>query len=75
MEYDKLPTRGKVTSDGDEARECDCGGRCYVFYDEGKRYHVECENCGTVATYKTVSLDAAIKAWNCWTTIKPEYIT
>ena len=64
MEYDKLPSRGKATVDGEETRKCGCGGRCYVFYDEERRYRVECENCGTVVNYKTHSLDMAIKLWN-----------
>ena len=66
MIYDKLPTRGKETSDGERTKKhgASCGGRCYVFYDEDRVYHVECENCGMLVTYKTTSLDMAIKIWN-----------
>lgn len=66
MNYDELPSRGKVTSDGEKTKNhgISCGGRCYVFYDESKQYHVECENCGTIVTFKTNSLDWAIKIWN-----------
>jgi transcription elongation factor Elf1 len=66
MNYDKLPTRGKETSDGVKTKKhgITCGGRCYVFYDEDREYHVECENCGTIVTYRTTSLDRAIKIWN-----------
>lgn len=66
MNYDKLPMQGKVTSDGEEAKKhgISCGGRCYVFYDEDRQYHVECEHCGTLVTYKARSLDLAIKIWN-----------
>ena len=66
MNYDKLPTRGKETSDGEKTKKhgISCGGRCYVFYDEDCKYHVECENCGTLVSFKTISLDMAIKLWN-----------
>jgi len=66
MNYDKLPTRGKEASDGVRTKKhgTTCGGRCYVFYDEARTYHVECEKCGTIVTYKTTSLDMAIKIWN-----------
>jgi hypothetical protein len=66
VNYDKLPSRGKITSDGEETKRhgTSCGGRCYVFYDEDRQYHVECENCGTIVTFKTTSLDMAIKIWN-----------
>ena len=64
MNYNELPSRGKSTSDGEKTRDCHCGGRCYVFYDESERYHVECERCGEVAKYKTNSADKAIKVWN-----------
>lgn len=66
MNYDKLPMRGKVTSDGEKTKKhgISCGGRCYVFYDENEQYHVECENCGTLVNYKARSLDLAIKRWN-----------
>lgn len=64
IKYDKLPERGKVTSDGEHTRKCHCGGRCYVFYDEAREYRVECENCGTIVRYKAGSQDRAIKLWN-----------
>ena len=64
MNYDQLPSRGKVTSDGEYTKPCWCSGRCYVFYDENENYHVECENCGVVVRYKTNSADWAIKMWN-----------
>jgi len=66
MIYEKLPSRGKVTSDGEKTKNhySECGGRCYVFYDENKQYHVECEKCGTVAIYSAPSMDFAIKMWN-----------
>ena len=66
MNYNELPSRGKLTSDGEETKKhgISCGGRCYVFYDENQQYHVECENCGTIVTFKTISLDYAIKLWN-----------
>jgi len=64
--YDELPSRGKITSDGEKIanHHGQYGGRCYMFYDEKGRYRVECEECGTVARFKTSSLDLAIKTWN-----------
>jgi len=62
--YEELSSRGKIASDGEETRKCNCGGRCYVFYDEDRQYHVECENCGTIVAFKTKSQDWAIKIWN-----------
>jgi hypothetical protein len=67
INYDELPTRGKVSSDGEQTKKHGnsvCGGRCYVFYDENKTYRVNCEKCGTLVTYKARSLDWAIKIWN-----------
>ena len=64
MNYDKLPNRGKVTSTGINTKKHNCSGRCYVFYDEGGQYHVECENCGVIVHYKTNSQDKAIEIWN-----------
>lgn len=65
INYDKLPTRGKETSDGEKTRKHGaCGGRCYVFYDENRWYRVECENCGTLKKFRADGLDLAIKAWN-----------
>lgn len=64
-DYDKLPSRGKEASDGERtSNHSGCGGRCYVFYDEERRYRVECEKCGTVVQFKTSSQDDAIKKWN-----------
>ncbi|HBC94804.1 MAG TPA: hypothetical protein DCZ10_18380 [Pelotomaculum sp.] len=66
INYDKLPSRGKETSDGEKTKNhgISCGGRCYVFYDENRWYRVECEKCGTLVKYRTNSLDLAIKIWN-----------
>ena len=64
MDYEELGSRGKITSDGEITRNCLCGGRCYVFYDESERYHVECEHCGEIAKFKANSTDKAIKKWN-----------
>ncbi|MFA5385083.1 MAG: hypothetical protein WC364_10540 [Eubacteriales bacterium] len=65
INYDKLPTRGKETSEGEKTRKhALCGGRCYVFYDENRRYRVECENCGTLKKFRADGLDLAIKKWN-----------
>lgn len=67
LNYDELPNRGKIASDGEKVKNhgiTACGGRCYVFYDENRQYHVECEKCGTLITYKARSLDYAIKLWN-----------
>lgn len=66
INYDKLPSRGKEASDGEKTKNhgISCGGRCYVFYDENRWYHVECEKCGTLVKYRTNSLDLAIKIWN-----------
>ena len=64
MNYDKLPTRGKLTSDGEKTRNCACCGRCYVFYDEDRTYRVDCEHCGMIITFKSSSQDKAIKIWN-----------
>jgi hypothetical protein len=64
MKYDKLPARGKITSDGEKTRDCACGGRCYVFYDEDRIYRVDCEHCGTIVVFKSSSQDRAIKIWN-----------
>ena len=63
-QYDDLPLRGKETSDGEKTRRCHCGGRCYVFYDEAERYHVECEHGGHVIGFRATSGDMAIKIWN-----------
>ncbi len=32
--------------------------------DDGRQYHVECENCGILVQYRACSLDMAIKLWN-----------
>ncbi|MBP8037975.1 MAG: hypothetical protein KAY47_00350 [Prevotella sp.] len=66
VNYDKLPDRGKITSDGEHIakHKGGCDGRCYVFYDENTRYRVECEKCGTAARFKTYSMDNAIRTWN-----------
>ncbi len=64
INYNKLPTRGKITSDGEKTRNCACGGRCYVFYDEDRTYRVDCEHCGVIVTFKSSSQDKAIKIWN-----------
>jgi len=65
-DYDKLPSRGKETSDGEKTSNHHslCNGRCYVFYDEDRQYHVECERCGTLVIFKANGLDRAIKIWN-----------
>lgn len=62
--YGELPSRGKVASDGEKARNCVCGGRCYVSYDEEKLYRVDCERCGILTAFRASSLDRAIKIWN-----------
>jgi Fe2+ or Zn2+ uptake regulation protein len=64
MNYYELPSRGKVTAEGIKTKNHACGGRCYVFYDEDMKYHVECEKCGTVAEFTARSLDGAILTWN-----------
>lgn len=66
MDYDSLPSRGKETSDGEKTKNhgITCGGRCYVFYDEQGKYHVECEHCGWLVAFRTSSLDLAIRIWN-----------
>ena len=64
MNYDELPNRGKLTSEGIKTKNHNCSGRCYVFYDEAEQYHVECENCGVIVKYKTNSQDKAIEIWN-----------
>lgn len=66
INYDKLPSRGKEASDGEKTKNHgeSCGGRCYVFYDESRQYHVECEKCGWLVAFKTTSQDRAIKIWN-----------
>ena len=61
MNYDKLPTEA---SDGRKQKAgISCGGGV-TFLDEDCKYHVECENCGTLVSFKTTSLDMAIKLWN-----------
>ena len=64
MNYDDLPTKGKITSDGEKIRNCHCGGRCYVSYDENQMYSVYCENGGHIVSFRTIGLDIAIKMWN-----------
>lgn len=66
VNYDELPSKGKVTSNGERIanHKGECHGRCYVFYDENTRYRVECEKCGTIVRFKTYSLDNAIRTWN-----------
>lgn len=66
VDYDKMPSRGKETSDGEKTKNhgISCGGRCYVHYDENRVYRVECENCGNLVSFKASSLDLAIKLWN-----------
>jgi len=64
MVYDELPSRGKVTHNGEKTKDCKCGGRCYVFYDENRFYHVECEKCGIRASFTEKSQDNAIRLWN-----------
>lgn len=66
VDYDKMPLRGKETSDGEKTKNhgISCGGRCYVHYDENRWYRVECEKCGNIVKFKSDSLDLAIKIWN-----------
>jgi len=64
MNYENLPTRVKQASDGEVARLCWCSGLVAVHYDEAAVYRVECENCGTLMTFKAPSHDWAIKMWN-----------
>jgi len=65
MDYDKMPSRGKITSYGEQTkRHGICRGRCYVHYDENRWYRVECENCGDILKFKADSLDMAIEIWN-----------
>jgi ribosomal protein L37E len=64
--WESLPSRGKVTSDGEQTKphHSACRGRCYVHYEENGLYRVECEKCGTLVTFRTRSMDWAIKIWN-----------
>ena len=64
LNYDKLPTRGKITSDGEQVKNCVCGGRRYVEYEEARLYHIFCESCDLEAWKKCNSLDEAIKHFN-----------
>lgn len=65
MNYDELPKRGKELSTGEKLRECNnCGERCYMFYEENRKYKVECEECGEVHWFEANSLDNAMKQWN-----------
>ena len=66
INYDKLPNYIKEASDGEKAKNhgIACGGKCCVFYVEDGWYSVECENCGTLAYFKSKSNDWAIKIWN-----------
>ena len=64
MNYDELPSRGKMTSYWEKIRDCDCGGRAYINYDENREYSVYCEKGGYVCSFKTTSLDMAIRLWN-----------
>ena len=54
----------RITSYGVWIRDCQCGGRCCVFYDEDRQYRVECEYCGTVDKFEAPSFDEAIRIWN-----------
>ena len=65
MNYNELSSSGKFTSDGEQAKKCNtCDNRCYVFYDEEEKYHVECEKCGVVLRFKARNKDKAIRVWN-----------
>ena len=64
INYDELPSRGKVTSDGERIRKCHCGGRCYVNYDEDRKYSAYCENGGHIVSFRASSMDLAIKVFN-----------
>lgn len=65
VDYDKLPRRGKETLDGTKLKPCEeCGGRCYVFYDEDRHYRVECEDCGNEVEFEHSSMDGAIYHFN-----------
>jgi hypothetical protein len=64
-DYDELPTRGKILSTGEKLRECNsCGGRTYMFYDENRNYHIECEDCDETHKLIAKSLDEAMTQWN-----------
>jgi len=63
--YDELPSRYKETSTGIKVRACpDCGERCYVFYDEDRKYRVECEHCDFKVEFKISSFDKAVELFN-----------
>jgi len=64
LDYDKLPKRGKKTSDGEKVKDCVCGGRRYVEYEEARLYGIMCEFCNLRAWKKCSSLDEAIKHFN-----------
>ncbi len=65
LDYDKLPKSGKETANGILLKPCEeCGGRAYVFYDEERRYRVECEGCGVEVEFRQNSLDGAILHFN-----------
>lgn len=64
--YDDLPSRGKIASDGEKVKNHGmfCGGRIYISYEEDRWYLVHCEHCGEIVKVRTDSMDMAIKIWN-----------
>ena len=62
--YDTLPKRGKITSDGIKIKNCKCGGLTYASYEEDRIYNIICTKCGKEMCIKQNSMDAVIKQFN-----------
>ena len=64
FDYDVMPSRGKIDSEGNPMRECNnCGNRTYMLYEEDENYKVVCEYCDEVHSFKANSMDRAMKKW------------
>lgn len=56
--------RNRISSTGEKIKDCICGGRCEMQYNEGGEYKVICEKCGPLSRFYAKSFDEAIKIWN-----------
>ena len=65
FDYDVMPTRSKQDSKCKVMRECNnCGNRTYMLYEEDENYKVVCEYCEETHSFKSNSMDRAIKKWS-----------
>ena len=64
FDWDVMPKRNKIDNEGNLMRECNnCGSRTYMLYEEDENYKVVCEGCDETHSFKTNSMDKAMKKW------------